>query len=116
MRRALALQWLMFAVTDVTAASMTVFFETVLLPDKMPANLRFCEERLVRLFRVADGRLAQREWLADELSIADFALYPLCAVRKPYIDGAGDMANLARWMVAIGAREAVAKAMRATSG
>jgi hypothetical protein len=36
-------------------------------------------------------------------------------VRKPYIDGAGDMPNLARWMAAIAAREGVVKAMRATS-
>ena len=115
-RRALALQWLMFGVTDVMGASMTVFFETVLLPEKTPANLKFCEERLVRFFRVADARLAGREWLADELSIADFALYPLCAVRKPYIDGAGDMPTLARWMATIGAREAVERALRATSG
>jgi GST-like protein len=114
-RRALALQWLMYAVTDVTGASMGVFFETVLLPEKVPANLKFCEERLLRYFRVANERLADREWLADELSIADFALYPICAVRKPYIDGAGDMPNLARWMAAIGSRDAVVKAMRATS-
>ena len=52
-------------------------------PEKLPANLAFCEERLLRFFRVADARLAGREWLADELSIADFALYPICAVRKP---------------------------------
>ena len=114
-RRALALQWLMHAVTDVMGASMGVFFETVLLPEKVPANLKFCEERLLRQFRVADQRLAGREWLADELSIADFALYPICAVRKPYIDGAGDMPDLARWMAAIASREAVVRAMRATS-
>jgi len=114
-RRALALQWLMYAVTDVMGASMTVFFETVLLPEKVPANLKFCEERLLRYFRVANERLADREWLADELSIADFALYPVCAVRKPYIDGASDMPNLTRWIAAIAGREAVVKAMRATS-
>jgi GST-like protein len=115
LRRAIELQWLMYAVTDVTGASMGVFFETVLLPQKVPANLKFCEERLLRYFRVANQRLADREWLADELSIADFALYPICAVRKPYIDGAGDMPALARWMAAIAAREAVVRAMRATS-
>jgi GST-like protein len=114
-QRALALQWLMYAVTDVMGASMCVFFETVLLPEKVPANLKFCEERLLRYFRVANQRLADREWLADALSIADFALYPVCAVRKPYIDGAGDMPHLARWMSAIASREAVVKAMRATS-
>jgi GST-like protein len=115
-QRAVALQWLMYAVTDCAAASMTVFFETVLLPEKEPANLKFCEERLLRYFRVANGRLDGREWLADELTIADFGLYPLCAVRKPYIDGAGDMPHLTRWMEAIAARGAVTKAMRATSG
>ena len=114
-RRALALQWLMYAVTDCMAASMQVFFETVLLPEKQPENLKFCEERLVRYFRVANGQLEGREWLADELSIADFALYPICAVRKPYIDGAGDMPHLLRWMAAISAREGVTKALRATS-
>ena len=64
-RRALALQWLMFAVTDCASASMMVFFESVLLPEKVPANLAFCEERLMRFFRVADGasrrpRMARR--------------------------------------------------------
>ena len=116
LRRALALQWLMYAVTDCASASMTVFFETVLLPEKHPANQKFCEERMLRYFRVANGRLENREWLADELSIADFGLYPLCAVRKPYIDGAGDMPHLTRWMAAIAAREAVMNALRATSG
>ena len=115
-RRALALQWLMYAVTDCASASMAVFFETVLLPEKRPENLKFCEERLLRYFRVADGRLEGREWLADELSIADFGLYPLCAVRKPYIESAGDLPHLTRWMAALSAREAVAKAMRATTG
>jgi len=113
-RRALALQWLMFAATDCASASMLVFFESVLLPEKLPANLAFCEERLVKYLRVADGRLADREGLADEISIADFALYPICAVRKGYIDKAGDLPNLTRWMAAISARPAVAKGMRAT--
>ena len=115
-RRALAFQWLMFAITDAASASAMIFFESVLLPEKLPANLAFCEERLVKFFRVADGRLAGREWLADEISIADFALYPICAVRKAYIDNAGDLSNLARWMATTSERPAVAKGMRAAGG
>jgi len=42
-RRAQALQWLMYGVSDVASASMMVFFESVLLPEKLPANLAFCE-------------------------------------------------------------------------
>ena len=41
---------------------------------------------------------------------------PICAVRKTYIDDAGDMPNLTRWMTAISARPAVAKGMRAAGG
>jgi len=110
-RRALAMQWLMFAVSDCAAASGMIFFESVLLPDKSPANLAFCEQRMLRYFRVAEARLADREWLADELTIADFALYPVCAVRRKLIDGAGDLPQLARWMAALADRPGVAKGM-----
>jgi GSH-dependent disulfide-bond oxidoreductase len=109
-RRALALQWVMFAVTDVAPASMNVFFETTLLPDKSEANAGFANERLLRFFRVADGRLAGREWLVDELSIADLALYPVCALRRSMIETAG-LSNLIRWMATLAARPAVATAM-----
>jgi GST-like protein len=112
-RRAFALQWLMFAVTDVAPASSGIFYETVLLPDKSAANLGWFEQRVLKYFRVADAHLAAREWLADELSVADFALYPLFAVRRPLLEAAGDLPNLARWAAAIAARPAVDRAMHA---
>jgi len=112
-RRALALQWLMFAVTDCAPGSAMIYYESALLPEKSAANLAFCEERLLRYFRVADATLADREWLAGELSIADFAVYPVCASRRKLIDAAGNLAHLTRWMAALAARPAVAKAMAA---
>jgi GST-like protein len=111
LRRALAWQWLMFAASDFAGASAMIFFESALLPDKSPANLEFCEKRMQGYFRVADARLADRDWLADELSIADFALYPVCAVRRKLVDGADDLRHLSRWMSALAARPGVAKAM-----
>jgi GST-like protein len=111
-RRALAWQWLMFAVTDCMGATAGIFFETALLPAKSEQNRKWYEDRMVRFFRVADGRLAQHEWLADELSIADFALYTIYALRKPLADAAGDLANLERWGRALAARPAVQKALR----
>jgi GST-like protein len=112
-RRLLAHQWLLFALSDCAPASTAIFFQSVLLPDKSPANLKWHEERLLRLFRVADGRLAGRDWLAGELSIADFALYPVYAVRKALVDAAGDLPNLTRWGVALAARPGVPKGMQA---
>jgi GSH-dependent disulfide-bond oxidoreductase len=110
-RRAAAMQWVFQATTDTAASSMMVFVLSRLAPEKSDANLAFCEERTLRHLRVADAQLAGREFLADELSIADFALYPLTVVRRPLIDRAGDLGNLVRWSEAIGARPGVARGM-----
>ena len=114
-RRAEGLQWVFQATTDTAASSMMIFVLSRLAPDKSDANVAFCEERTLRHLRVADARLAGREYLADELSIADFALYPLTVVRRPLIDRTGDLPNLVRWADAIGARPAVARAMAAAA-
>jgi len=112
-QRVLALQWFMFALADMAPASGNLFLLGVLAPEKSPANLEWLGERMFRFFRLADARLEGREWMADELSIADFALYPVVAVRKPQLDAAGGFANLQRWRAAIAERPGVAKAMAA---
>lgn len=112
-RRALALQWLMLAVTDVARASTSIFLSSTVLPDKSPANVAYFEEQTLRYLRVAEARLAGRDFLADELSVADFALYPLYAVRKALVDKAGDLPELTRWGASLAARPGVDKGMRA---
>jgi len=112
-RRAQALQWLMLAVTDVARASTSIFLSSAVLPDKSPANVAYFEEQTLRYLRVAEARLAGRDFLADELSVADFALYPLYAVRKALVDKAGDLPQLTRWSAALAARPGVDKGMRA---
>ena len=111
LRHTVALQWLMYALTDCAPASANLFLLGVRAPEKSQANLDWLAERMVRYFRVVDGRLAGREWLADELSVADFALYPVYAVRKPKLDEAGGLPNLDRWGAALAARPGVAKGM-----
>ena len=112
-RRVLALQWFMFTLADMAPASANLFLLGVLAPEKSPANLEWLGTRMFRFFRLADARLEGREWLADELSIADFALYPVVAVRQPQLDAAGGFPNLERWRAAIAERPGVAKAMAA---
>ena len=71
----------------------------------------YAEERYAteakRLYGVLDHRLAERECLADEYSIADIATWPWIS-RWPWhrIDWA-DYPNLKRWYQAIAARPAV---------
>jgi GST-like protein len=109
--RAEAMQWVFQATTDTAASSMMIFVLSRLAPEKSEANLAFCEERTLRHLRVANARLADREFLAGELSIADFALYPLAVVRRPLIDRAGDLPHLVRWAGALASRPGVARGM-----
>jgi GST-like protein len=112
-RRALALQWLMFALTDCAPATGYLYYLSGVAPEKSEANLAWLGQRLVAQFRVADARLAGRDWLADELSVADFALYPVLVARRALVDAAGDLPNLVRWGAALAAREGVARGMKA---
>jgi len=114
-QRAQTLQWLMFALTDCAPASMSMFLLSMMAPEKSPANVGFFEQRLLRFFRVADEQLAGRDWLAGELSVADFALYPIYAARKAIADAAGDLHHLPRWGAALAARPGVVKAMQAAA-
>lgn len=112
-RRAVATQWLMLAVTDVARASTSIFLCSSVVPDKSAANIAYFEEHTLRYLRVAEARLAGREYLADELSVADFALYPLYAVRKALVDRANNMPELTRWGAALAARPGLIRGMRA---
>ena len=103
----------MVPVAVIVGASTGIFVNTAILPEKSPANVAFYEERLMRYLRVADARLDGREWLADELSIADFSLYPVVVARASLIERADGMTHLKRWRDALAARPAVDRGMKA---
>jgi len=111
-RRAAAMQWLMHACSDVAGASGTIFQLSMAAPEKSAANVEFFEKRLVNALRVADGRLADREYLVDEISVADLALYPVVATRKPVIDKHGGLPHLAKWAERMASRPGIAKGMQ----
>ena len=114
-RRAQAYQWLAQALSDTSAVSGAIFILNAYLPDKSEANVRWFEDRVVKFLRHADARLAEREYLADEYSIADVALFPVANVRRALVDAAGDLPHLVRWMAAVGGRPAVARGLAATA-
>jgi GST-like protein len=110
-RRTAALQWLLQACADVACASGTIFQLSMAAPDKSAANVEFFEKRLVNALRVADAQLAGRDYLVDEISVADLALYPVAATRKPVIEKHGGLPHLARWVERMAARPGIAKGM-----
>jgi len=114
-RRAVALQWLLQAASDISGASNAVFHVDTRAPEKSAANLGYFKTRLVDFFAICDRRLAGRDFLADELSVADLMLYPNFALRKPLLDEAGGLPNLQRWGAAMAARDGVARGMKVAS-
>lgn len=114
-RRLVAMQWLMQACSDVAGNSGTIFQLSMVAPEKSAPNIEFYEKRLVNVLRVADQRLAEREYLADEFSVADLALYPVVATRKPVIEKHGGLPHLAKWAERMAARPGVAKGMQVSA-
>jgi GST-like protein len=111
-QRAVALQWLLQAASDIAGASNAVFTLENRAPEKSAANVDFFKKRLLDHFSICDRRLEASEYLAGELSVADLLLYPNFALRKPLLDQAGGYANLKRWGAAMAARPGVARGMK----
>jgi GST-like protein len=103
--------WFLTAVTDVAATSTAILHVGSEVPDRTPGNLAFFEKRLVDLVTILDTRLAGRSYLMDEITVADLAMYPVIAHRRPIVEKAGPFDNLWRWIGALGARAGVAKGM-----
>jgi GSH-dependent disulfide-bond oxidoreductase len=110
-RRAAALQWMMHACSDVAVGAGAMFQFSTFGPDRTLANVEYFEKRLYNAFKPCDAQLEGREFLADEYSLADIALYPVFAVRKALLEKHGPLPNVARWADAVGKRPAVAKGM-----
>ena len=71
----------------------------------------YAEERYLdeakRLYGVLDKRLADREYLVDDYSIADIATWPWISRYEWQTIDLGDCPNVKRWYLAIAGREAV---------
>jgi len=63
-----------------------------------------------RLYGVMDRRLADREFLAGDYSIADMACYPWIWRHKRHLIALNDYPNIKRWYERIGNRSATARA------
>jgi glutathione S-transferase len=106
-QRAAALQWLFSACSDAAGASMGMF----VLSSK-PEAAEVFQRSLAGQFKLWDGQLATREWIAGEYSIADISFFAVYNGRKAAVDPEGQYANLARWGAAIAARPGIARALK----
>jgi GST-like protein len=79
-----------------------------------PEKIEYAMNRYVgetsRLYAVLDRRLADREYVAGDYSVADMACYPWTVPHKRQNQDLEDFPNLKRWFEAIRARPAVERA------
>lgn len=79
-------------------------------PERIPyATDRYVQET-ARLYGVLDRRLAGRDFIADDYSIADIAAYPWIRLHERQSQNLAAFPHLARWFAALSARPAVARA------
>src|SRR5882724_4535487 len=79
-------------------------------PEEIPYAIDRYTRETARLFGVLNKRLADREFVAGEYSIADMACYPWVLPYKGLQQDLADFPNLQRWFQIIQARPAVQRA------
>ncbi len=105
--RADVMQWLMFQMSGVgpMQGQANVFFRYA--PEKIPFAIDRYQNETKRLYTVLDGRLADREYLAGDYSIADIATWPWVSIAGWAGVEVDDLPNLKRWIETVGKRPAV---------
>jgi len=107
-----AIQWLMFQMGGVGPMFGQVHHFLRAAPEPVPYAIDRYGKETRRLYGVLDKRLAGRDWLGVEYSVADIATYPWVARHDWHKVDLADFPNVKRWFDAIGARPAVQKGMK----
>lgn len=105
------IQWLMFQMGGVgpMQGQANVFFRYA--PEKLPWAIERYQKETRRLYAVLDRQLAGHPYVAGDLSIADFAIFPW--IRRHSWAGVdiGGLEHLERWLADMYARPAVQRGL-----
>jgi GST-like protein len=80
-------------------------------PEKIPYAIDRYTREVGRLYGIIDKRVAERDFLAGEYSIADMATYPWARLWERQGQDINKLPNFARWLERVKARPAVARGM-----
>jgi len=107
--RSRVMQWLMFQMAGVgpMQGQANVFFRYA--PEKIQFAIDRYQHETRRLYEVLDAELADHEFLAGDYSIADVATWPWVSIHGWAGVEVEGLANLQRWIEAVGKRPAVQK-------
>jgi len=107
--RSVVVQWLMFQMGGIgpMQGQANVFYRYA--PEKIPYAIERYQKETRRLYKILDHRLADREYLAGDYSIADIATWPWVTLHGWAGVDIDDLPNLERWIRRVGERPAVVK-------
>ena len=104
-------QWLFWQVGGLGPMAGQAHHFRQYAPEKIQYGIDRYTNEVNRLYGVMDRRLADRDFLAGDYSIADMASYPWTRSYKNQGQDLDDFPHLKRWFEAIGARPAVQRAV-----
>jgi GSH-dependent disulfide-bond oxidoreductase len=106
------IQWLMFQMGGVGPMLGQAHHFRQYAPEKIDYAVDRYTNEARRLYGVIDRRLAESQWLADDYSIADMAVFPWLRPYERQGQRLEDFPNLKRWFETINARPAVQKGLQ----
>lgn len=104
------LQWLFWQVGGLGPMAGQNGHFTAHAPERVPYAIERYTRETSRLYGVLDRRLADRDFIAGDYSIADIAAYPWIVPHASHGQDLADFPNLERWFRAIAARPATIRA------
>lgn len=108
--RAEVLQWLFWQMGGLGPFAGQNLHFTAYAPEQLPYAINRYVNETARLFKVMDTRLADRQYLAGDYSIADMASYPWVNIYARLQQDLNDYPNLKRWYEEIQSRPATIRA------
>ena len=109
--RAEVLQWLFFQMGNVGPMLGQCHHFRNYAPEKLPYAIDRYVNETGRLYRVVNKRLADRDWVAGEYSIADMAIFPWMRLWANQGQDIADHPHLAAWLERNDARPAVQRGL-----
>ena len=104
--RADVLQWLFWQMSALGPMAGQIGHFNVYAPEPVPYAIERYARETRRLYGVLDRRLADREFIAGEFSIADIACYPWIVPHRGHGQDLGAFPSLRRWFETMAARPA----------
>lgn len=112
--RAEVLAWLFWQVGGLGPMAGQIGHFNVYAPERVPYAIDRYGRETGRLYGVLDRRLAGREFIAGDYSIADIACHPWIVPHAAHGQDLAAFPNLARWFATIAARPATVRAYAGT--